>query len=159
MSCLGPWYKEVGRARASASLRVRVKGKRMGIGVPRGTTPLHPDEREGPTARFSQFPADRNRLSMPLRFYFNHGPETSALDHRVWYLVLDTRPPMCYTLFMNMAHMNNYEADPINLRVRETILDEKFLNSPIVAAQRIHVEYIKLCLKNPKILLPSALIL
>ncbi len=80
-------------------------------------------------------------------------------DHHVWYPVLDTRPPVCYTFYMNIARLNNYQAQPDNLKVREAILDEAFLNNPIVAAQRIHVEYIKLCLKNPKILLPSALIL
>lgn len=60
---------------------------------------------------------------------------------------------------MNVMPMNNYEAQEDNLTIREIILDEAFLNNPAVAAQRIHVEYIKLCLKNPAILLPSALIL
>lgn len=60
---------------------------------------------------------------------------------------------------MNMMPMNNYEAQIGNLAIRETILDEVLLNNPVVIAQRIHVEYIKLCLKNPELLLPSALIL
>ena len=45
------------------------------------------------------------------------------------------------------------------LAARERILDEAFLSNPIVVAQRIQREYIKLCLKNPQLLLPSTLIL
>ena len=45
------------------------------------------------------------------------------------------------------------------LSAREQVLDEVFLSNPIVVAQRIQREYVKLCLQNPQILLPSTLIL
>lgn len=45
------------------------------------------------------------------------------------------------------------------LSAREAILDEAFLSNPVVIAQRIQREYIKLCLQNPTILLPSTLVL
>ncbi len=62
---------------------------------------------------------------------------------------------------MNMlAPIGNYIAADRDLLVsRETILDERLLNDPIVIAQKIQREYIKLCLKQPQILLPSTLIL
>lgn len=55
--------------------------------------------------------------------------------------------------------MCTYEATESNMRDREIMLDKEFLDNPVVAAQRIQREYIKLCLKNPQILLPSTLIL
>jgi len=76
--------------------------------------------------------------------------------------ILDSPPVVCYTLLMSaqMSPINNYIAtDTGMLAARERVLDEKFLNNPVVAAQRIQREYIKLCLKNPEILLPSTLVL
>lgn len=59
-----------------------------------------------------------------------------------------------------LAPIGNYiAADPDLLVSREIMLDERLLNDPIVVAQRIKREYIKSCLKQPQILLPSTLIL
>lgn len=61
---------------------------------------------------------------------------------------------------VNLRSMDIYEASDVHtLKARELILDEEFLNNPVVVAQRIHREYIKLCLKAPCQLLPSTLIL
>lgn len=63
------------------------------------------------------------------------------------------------SIMSKIAIMCNYEITKTNLTTREAILDEAFLSNPVVVAQRIQREYVKLCLKNPQILLPSTLIL
>lgn len=58
-----------------------------------------------------------------------------------------------------MSPLTDYEADLDNLHVREILLDKEILSNPIVQAQIIYREYIKLCLETPEISLKGFLVL